>query len=670
MINQSRLIITATITLLVVLCAFPINLAFGQANVESVIHFKRGKLWESFTQGNIGHTYRSFRRVDYAMDWPGFDYERVALSVGGPIAHHAGSGFCIGALSSDSDSILGVEQWGLFPEKTISESPDAKYRVKVHEKLYPNGENYWLQTNPNEAEETVRTVWEFNRDYSFGEEVRPLFLPVEVEREARAWNGSMRDENYIIIEYTITNTAKNDTTMHSTYLLFTRPFSINHRSLEILFPAVANLGNRDNVFTYDENRRMFYGWNGDFEGRAGDDTYDYWTQGGPNQNGEWLAPGFAGLRFLYISPNDSGVANHIHDYTWSAMDPTLATTPFSGASGYDMGQYEIIRNPSTAAYRPGREEEHFGEDRMFTLVTLGPYTLEPGDSIKVVTAEAIGGLSYKKAVDPNTPGFLVGTGLDSLEDAADRAQFNYEHGYNIPDPPPAPKFQLGRSEDAIGNVMSWSDSVEQVTDSDYQGAEAQDLAGYKIYRSNYLPIGPWNLIASIPKGSSTHYDAATRSYSYTDTSVAAGEGYYYAMTSYDSGHDQWPPDPSIGSVKPLESSLHANRIRDPFYAGTPGAETLNNVTVVPNPFVIESGFTMPRDSDVIQFIDIPGNCTIRIYSLQGNLVKTIHHNDGTGSAKWDQISNYGQFAESGVYIFHVIDNNTNAATKGKFAIVK
>ena len=647
------------------------NVLFASDDLASVVHLKRGKLWESFTIGNTGQQFDNFRRHDYCMDWPGFDYEYVGTDIGGPYSHHAGSGFCIGALIGPDSLLLGIERWGLFPTSSIGTSPNDKYICTKNRLKYPNGENYWLQSDPNEAEEVVETVWEFNPSYVFDQDVRPYYLPIKVDRTARAWSGSQKDEDYIIIDYTITNTSFSDPdTLFDTYILFTYSFSVNHRSLQILYPQIANGGNRDNFFEYDSRRNLFFGYNGDYTEEPGDDTYDYWPTGGPDGEGEWLAPAYAGLQFLYISPNDNGEENHIHDYTWSAQDPTITTNPFSAITGLDKGSYTVLEEPSLGAYRAGDGEEHFGTERMITCVSLGPWTLLPGDSIRIVTAEVIGGISYNEAVDKYTNSFIVKMGKYTLFDNAERAQFNYDHGYNVPDPPPAPSFEIGRSDPQLGNVISWSDSVESLADADYSGEEAYDLAGYRVYRSVYLPIGPWDVIADVELGSADYYDAASGRYSVVDTNVTAGQGYYYALTSYDTGHNSWPPDPGAGRVRSLESSLHANRRMEPFYTGPPPREDFPSVRVVPNPFVMESGYTMPRDQDVIQFVNIPGNCTIRIYSIQGNLVKTIRHDDGTGMHKWNQVTDYGQFVESGVYMYHLYSEGTKKSTTGKFAIIK
>lgn len=127
-------------------------------------------------------------------------------------------------------------------------------------------------------------------------------------------------------------------------------------------------------------------------------------------------------------------------------------------------------------------------------------------------------------------------------------------------------------------------------------------------------------------------------------------------------------------MPPLESSKYPNHTVEPFAAAfAPQNETLNKILVVPNPFVIRSGYTTPGGRDLISFVNIPSPCTIRIYTVRGDLIKTIEHKVDTGIAQWDQITDYGQYAESGIYIFQVkslAGPTRNQTFTGKFAIVR
>ena len=70
---------------------------------------------------------------------------------------------------------------------------------------------------------------------------------------------------------------------------------------------------------------------------------------------------------------------------------------------------------------------------------------------------------------------------------------------------------------------------------------------------------------------------------------------------------------------------------------------------------------------MVTFNRIPDDCTIRIYSLAGDLVKTLTSN-GDGSETWDLLSSNGQQVASGMYIFHV--ESDYGEHIGRFAIIK
>ncbi|HNS71844.1 MAG TPA: T9SS type A sorting domain-containing protein, partial [bacterium] len=102
---------------------------------------------------------------------------------------------------------------------------------------------------------------------------------------------------------------------------------------------------------------------------------------------------------------------------------------------------------------------------------------------------------------------------------------------------------------------------------------------------------------------------------------------------------------------------------------TPTEKALGGVTVVPNPFYRSSGFELAGDTKLIQFVNLSSACTIEIYTVRGDLVKTIRHADSqSGVATWNQISDYGQYVKSGMYFFKVY-NAQGEVTTGKFAIV-
>jgi len=84
----------------------------------------------------------------------------------------------------------------------------------------------------------------------------------------------------------------------------------------------------------------------------------------------------------------------------------------------------------------------------------------------------------------------------------------------------------------------------------------------------------------------------------------------------------------------------------------------------------------------LKFINLPADCVIRIFNLNGELVRTIQHTStlepGIGEQEifgsaggdewWDLLSANNQLVASGVYIFH-IDSDVGEQI-GKFVVIR
>jgi len=102
---------------------------------------------------------------------------------------------------------------------------------------------------------------------------------------------------------------------------------------------------------------------------------------------------------------------------------------------------------------------------------------------------------------------------------------------------------------------------------------------------------------------------------------------------------------------------------------------LNNIYVVPNPYVAFSYQEQPgssatlRGENRLQFRNLPAVCTIRIYTITGELVDTIEKNDTNSYANWRILSYEGQRLAYGVYLYHV-DVPGVGEKIGRFALIK
>jgi hypothetical protein len=135
----------------------------------------------------------------------------------------------------------------------------------------------------------------------------------------------------------------------------------------------------------------------------------------------------------------------------------------------------------------------------------------------------------------------------------------------------------------------------------------------------------------------------------------------------------------------LETPLSVNATT--IIPGTPPPPKVGQVAVVPNPYrgdVFYHHYDPPwerptgkwntwyeNDRRVHQFINLPERCEIKIYTLAGNLVNTLQHNDPEkGFEDWNLTSHVGQAIASGIYLFTVEDKKTGQVQVGKFVVIK
>jgi hypothetical protein len=127
----------------------------------------------------------------------------------------------------------------------------------------------------------------------------------------------------------------------------------------------------------------------------------------------------------------------------------------------------------------------------------------------------------------------------------------------------------------------------------------------------------------------------------------------------------------------LESSLYKNRNIVPVKAFEPGADNTENVLIVPNPYISgaeDYNFAGAR-SNTILFVNLPPYCKMSIYTVTGDLIKTIDHVTGSADDEWDLITESNQYVASGIYLLRVsearnLDGGKLPDTIEKFVVVR
>ena len=189
----------------------------------------------------------------------------------------------------------------------------------------------------------------------------------------------------------------------------------------------------------------------------------------------------------------------------------------------------------------------------------------------------------------------------------------------------------------------------------------RDFSGYRIYRSIFQPDTTFDLIYEC--GGTSGNPIVNE---YDDTDLQRGFDYYYYITTFDDGSAN-----DFHPGVPLESSKFYTLTNSPAFLKRPPGSTLDKIRVVPNPYNIRSrdlqfGRSAP---DRIMFLDIPGECIIKIYTERGDLVETIEHNDGSGDEAWNSITSSRQTIVSGVYIATFVTPKGEQAIR-KFIIIR
>ncbi|MFC1543524.1 hypothetical protein ACFL4K_03175, partial [Candidatus Neomarinimicrobiota bacterium] len=500
-------------------------------------------------------------------------------------------------------------------------------------------------------------------------------MGISVHQKVLGWSQEHHDQ-YLIFDWTFTNTGNVDLddeielpnqTLEEVY------FFRSHN-----FKTSRNTAWNSATGEYPtDSLRMVYGYTKRESGAPFDDFGD------PDlQTGFLEATSYIGEAMLHVDksvddhsddpaqPHMTGVANC--DFQPSKNDPE-AITPDERAVLYQtmqLGMKPYDGTPYIEGAWPGTHHGLRIDEQGYKYITdvpwwgyrfvsmsaSGPYTFGPGDSIRIVWATVMGGIPPEKGWEIGTawdegsatfPGGVadlaeyypafgvypelapdandqakdrwVVTGKDSLFQNAWAAQWAVRNDYNVPVPPPAPSIEVTSLPDKVN--ITWGDE-----------SEVSDFAGYRVYRAigNPDPIvienqleGVWEQIFECGEGTS---NALT--HSYDDETAERGQGYYYYVGAFDDGVGN---DPGVsGKKESLESSRYANRTTKAAYLTRGPGEALSDIRVVPNPFNINArDLQYVGEPDKIMFLNLPMECTIKLYTESGDLVRTIEHS-GSG----------------------------------------
>jgi hypothetical protein len=317
-------------------------------------------------------------------------------------------------------------------------------------------------------------------------------------------------------------------------------------------------------------------------------------------------------------------------------DTASTFTDEGGSCGQICGE-----SASAAAFNPvwnywqtvtyGLDNRTFGTDYL-SKYPLPQYVNSDVVTIRDVADRAIQAYTNSAVVD-----------YDSSQYWPERSP---DHGvYKLPIVVPAPGIDVENTSLAE-NQITWGPQVEQFASPRLLAP----FSHYVLYKADH-PLGPWIRLDSVGKSDPRYFQGGK--YSFIDKGTHVGESFYYSVLSYDAaGH-------ASGRTNML---LHQTQLG--------GTESLGKVFVVPNPFIVRSGFSGAGDpANKVGFYNLPKKCTIRILSYSGQLVQTIEHDTELYSTEYFQVTRNNQTIASGVY-FYVVETGGGDRSHGTFVIIK
>ena len=373
-----------------------------------------------------------------------------------------------------------------------------------------------------------------------------------------------------------------------------------------------------------------------------------------------LPIGFMGVRLLKtpeVNGQELGLTN------WTSIQNASSNYIVPDPTD-DNTQYRIISAAPgqvlDPVYDPNKDFQFSGvtgDTRQ--IIVSGPFDMQPDDSQSMVMGFLF---AYATNDQPkyDTDEDVIGE-LGNLVDVADAVQLFYDLG-SAAKGPPAPGLTLIPGENQV--TLEWNQVELDPPNPNIEIVE------YKVYRS-FTASGldsqgnpDYELMGTFEQGSASHF-------SVTDNAPELINGWpvYYAITVVDalsgelgeilgSGAQESEPLFSLAnSVVPTSDPLALND------------RSQKEIRVVPNPFYAHASWDSSPTEKHVQFINLPASCTIRVFTLSGNLVSAVQHSNGSGSENFNLRNRFGEPLASGIYYWVVTDSHGEKDT-GKFIVVQ
>jgi hypothetical protein len=416
----------------------------------------------------------------------------------------------------------------------------------------------------------------------------------------------------------------------------------------------------DDCIGFDKERELIYFYDSD------------------NYSDEWGEPDpfLSGVTFLE-TPNGQGITD------WHWIDVTVDEVAVNSAH-WDSVSYYLMSSDTTYFHENPQVQVsdffHLGEDpingthyddpattritdgsgnlvggAMVAYICNGPFSIQPGEKAEILV------------------GVMVGDNEEDILEVCDNIWAYYEDDFNVP-VIPVPGLSA-ETEDRLVTLF-WDDSLDVTYFNPADPDSANDLEGYILYRTTDPTLASWTVLDTIPMEFKGNTEVTPRAYEYEDQDVYNGFMYYYSLGAYRKGAGgKVEESPRIADINNIANQPNALAV-EPMTEASATAGEMERIRVVPNPYVVSAAWDEARLGNTpfgepvrnLAFTHLPSPCTIKIFTVDGDLIKTIYHTHPSGREEWNLLTEERRPVVSGIYFYHV--ESEYGEKLGRFAVIR
>ncbi|MBN1154637.1 hypothetical protein JXB12_06910 [candidate division KSB1 bacterium] len=473
-------------------------------------------------------------------------------------------------------------------------------------------------------------------------------LDLRVHQTIHSW-GVPGADKFIVLKFEIEN--KSEIPYEDLYFNFYSDLDIG---------GISNDANEwaDDCIDFDVERRLIYFYDSD------------------NYSNDWEEPDpfLAGISFLE-TPNDMGITDwHWIDVTidevavnsafWDSVSYYLMrsdTSFFHDHPDLDVDDYfHLGENPINGTHYDDPQSTRIQDDEgnlvggaMVAYICNGPVNIQAKEKVQYVV------------------GIIVADTKEELIELNDQLWYYYEDGFNIPTVP-NPVVEAESSDRSV--TLYWSNLLDATYVNPVN--DINDLEGYLIYRTTDQTLKDWAVLDTIPMQFKNDTTIMARAYQFADINVFNGFNYFYNVSAYRTGlTGKLEESIRLSDINNITNQENAISIT-PMTQAAATAGDIEKIKVVPNPYIVSAAWDEARLGNSpfgepirnLAFTHLPSPCTIKIFTVDGDLINTIYHDNSTGREEWNLLTSENRPVVSGIYFYHV--DSELGEKVGRFAIIR